>query len=126
MHAVKAFPKEAFVRYMNHTVPKAQHTISPIAIETMQQENFFGSLSVRSPVHRATKTYPIIYPPVGPIRMPAPELNPENTGSPIRPRRTYTIWLKAPYLAPKIEPHKNTPKVAKFIGTGVKGIGRAI
>lgn len=23
MHAVKAFPKEAFVRYMNHTVPKA-------------------------------------------------------------------------------------------------------
>ncbi|HVI39256.1 MAG TPA: hypothetical protein VM577_01225, partial [Anaerovoracaceae bacterium] len=39
------------------------------------------------------------------------------------PRMTYTSWLTAPPLEPRSPPARKTDRVARLIGTGVKGSG---
>jgi hypothetical protein len=77
--------------------------------------------SYKYPVTNAATINPAIYPTVGPARAIAPFLNPLKTGSPIRPIKTYIVWLARAHLLPRNIPESSTVKTCMVIGTGVKG-----
>lgn len=61
--------------------------------------------------------YPIMNPPVGPVRTAAPDLKLENTGRPANPNIIYRIIEIVALTGPKIVPIKYNAKVPKVIGT---------
>lgn len=66
--------------------------------------------------------YPMMNPPVGPANTPIPPCIPAKTGMPITPRDIYTAVLITPSLAGSKKAVSNSPKNAKFIGTGAVGM----
>ena len=81
-------------------VPKAVYVIYPeqraSKIIRILNLNFW----IIKPVTNAARTYPTMYPPVGPASTPNPPFINEKTGRPKAPSSRYIIWLKVPNPGP--------------------------
>lgn len=80
-----------------------------------------NSLAPR-PDANAKNTYPIMYPPVGPVSTEMPPLNPANTGIPTAPISMYTMVDSIPFRTPSVEHASIIPNGASVTGITPMGI----
>ena len=96
-------------------IPIMWHTASPASASIAEERRRRSAPPVPTSATRGKN--PHMNPPVTPISLYAPPVNPANTGAPHAPSATYTPIAASPYFHPRKKPVKATANVWRVSGT---------